>query len=409
MKTVKRFDTHKIGKNVIVTPQGFLVIPAITARTGIQNYRDEKGNILREFRPESEVFSESSMSSLRTAVVTDGHPKEMVNPDNVQKLQVGHTNGIVTKKKIDGQKESFLATGLIITHRDAIEAIQAGKAELSNGYKVDLEFTPGDHDGEKFDAVQRNIVNNHIAIVWQGRAGHEVKLKLDHNDAIMLDENEPINPIQGDTMKIKINGKEFDVADELGQAITDEKAATETAHTDSLHTEKEKNKATTKKNEDLEKDKTSLEAKKDSLESDIEKLKKEPKKDGDVVNIDEAVQERFNVIAIGKKMLDGETVKNISSMKNDEIKKAVIKADSPEIDEKKLDKSEYVNARFDHISENLDTSADQVDKLGNKIVQKRKDGNKDPKYKTPAQVRQDNMDKQLEENNDKLPGRQLAN
>ena len=158
MKTVKRFDNHKIGKNVTETAQGFLVIPAFTARTGIQFYKDEKGNLLREFRPEKEVFSESSMTSLRTAVVTDGHPKKMVDPDNVKNLMVGFPNGVVSKETVDGQKEKFLATGLVITHRDAIEAIKAGKAEISNGYNVDLEFTPGEHDGQKFDAVQRNIV-----------------------------------------------------------------------------------------------------------------------------------------------------------------------------------------------------------------------------------------------------------
>lgn len=397
MNTVKRYDNHKIGKNVQTTAQGFLIIPAFTARTGIQFYKDENGKLLREHRPESEVFSDLSMSSLRTAVVTDGHPKKMVNPDNVKEFQVGFPNGVVSKETVDGEKEKFLKTGLIITHRDAIEAIKAGKAEISNGYNVDLEFTPGEHNGQKFDAIQRNIVNNHIAIVWRGRAGNKVSLKLDRNDAILLDETE-INELtkKGETMKIKINGKEFDVADELGKEYNDEKTANETAHKDALHKGKELFELEKKKKEKLEKDNKAMEAKKDSLESDIEKLKKDPKTDGDVVNVDEAVQERFNVISVGEKMLDAETIKNIKSMKNDEIKKAVIKADSPKIDEKKLDDSTYVNVRFDHIAENLDASVKQYDKLGKKIVKKREDGN-EKTYKSPAEIRQDSMDKTIEE------------
>ena len=396
MKTVKRFDNHEIGKNVTETAQGFLVISAFTARTGIQFYKDENGKLLREFRPESEVFSETSMSSLRTAVITDGHPKTMVNPDNVKNLMVGFPNGIVSKETVKDEDEKFLGTGLIITHRDAIEAIKAGKAQISNGYNVDLEFTPGEHKGQKFDAIQRNIVNNHIAIVWRGRAGNKVGLKLDRNDAILLDEKEITNLIKGETMKIKINGKEFDVADELGQAITDEKMGAEKTSKDNLHLGKELLEKERKEKEDLKKEKLKLEAKKDSLESDIEKLKKGPKLDDNVTNIDSAVQARISVMSVGKKMLDAETVKKLDSMSNEDIKKAVIKVDSPKIDEKKLEKIEYVDARFDHISENLDVSAVQYDDLGKKIVQKREDGKGDKDYKTPEQCRQDSIEKTIE-------------
>ena len=101
--TVKRLDLTdlELGKNVKKTPQGFLVIPAYTARTGIQTYIMEDGSILNEFRPEDEVFSEKSMSSLRTAAVTNGHPEEMVNPDNAKELMLGHTSGVIEKVKDD--------------------------------------------------------------------------------------------------------------------------------------------------------------------------------------------------------------------------------------------------------------------------------------------------------------------
>ena len=410
MRTVKRFDNHKIGKNVHETPQGFLVIPAFTARTGIQFYKDENGKKLVEFRPADEVFSESSMSSLKTAVVTDGHPNEMVNPDNVDEHMVGHTNGTATREKIDGETEEFLGTHLVITHRDAIQAIRAGKAELSNGYSVDLEFTPGEHKGQKFDAIQRNIVNNHIAIVWRGRAGNEVKLKLDRNDAILIDEKEFNNPNpKGETMKITIHGKEYDASDDLVKDLEAERAENKTK-ADGDHTEsKKKLTDTEKKLADKEKENTTLEGKNDALESDNKKLKEnKPENKMDAASVDEAVKERIAVVKVGEKMLDGETVKKLDSMSNDDIKKAVIKVDSPDLDEKKFEKAGYMDARFDHIADNLNVTTAQYDSLGEKIVTKRVEENKEDEYKSPEQIRKDSM-KTTMENSDKQVGRRADN
>lgn len=372
---VKRFDSHPIGKNVKETSQGFLVIPAFTARTGIQNYKTSDGKTLREYRPESEVFSSGSMESLRTAVVTDGHPKEMVNPDNAKDLSVGFTNGIVTKEVIDESAESFLGTHIVVTHRDAIEAIKAGKAELSNGYTVDLEFTPGEYNGQKYDAIQHNIINNHIAIVWNARGGKHVALKLDHNDGILITEQ------QGDQMKITINGKEFEVSDEIGKAILDEQKAssakfdTEKNRADKLDTVIAELKTTNVK----------LVAKTDSLESDLEKTKKAV---APVTNVDEAVKARMAIIETGKKLLDSKTVENINDMSNLEIKKAVIKVDSPKIDEKKLENETYVDARFDTIAEKFDSAAKQGKKIGETVIENRENENK-TEYRTPDQIRKD--------------------
>ena len=63
-----RFDRQVIKTDsVVTTPQGFLEITAVTARTGVQKYLRKDGSILREFRPESEVFSIESMNALRTS------------------------------------------------------------------------------------------------------------------------------------------------------------------------------------------------------------------------------------------------------------------------------------------------------------------------------------------------------
>lgn len=387
MQTVKRFDFQFIGKNVKTTPQGFLVIPAYTARTGLQSYKMEDGSDLIEYRPEDEVFSESSMSSLRTAAVTNRHPVTMVDPKNAKELIVGHTDGTVEKVTENG--ESYLKTNLIITHQSAIDAITKGRSEISNGYNVDLDFTPGEFAGKRYDAIQRNIINNHIAIVDRGRAGRNVRLKLDSKDAIIEEDN---------LMKIKIGTREFDVADDLGNAIKEAISGTETelakVKTDSqaVATELETVKASVTT---LTTEKSTLTAKVDSLESDLAKAKVITAPKMDAAELKVAVKERVAIEAIGLKILDAETVKKIDDMSNEEIKVAVIKADSPEIDVKKLETPAYVDARFDHICEGLKGSTKANASLGKEIAKKREDGQGDNKdeYKTPEQVRDAAMEK----------------
>lgn len=384
MQTVIRYDFQFIGKNVKTTPQGFLVIPAYTARTGLQSYVKD-GKEFVEYRPEDEVFSESSMSSLRTAAVTNKHPVVMVDSKNAKEYIVGHTDGTVEKVSENG--ESYLKTNLVITHQDAIDSIIKGRVELSNGYNTDLEFTPGELNGKRYDAIQRNIINNHIALVDRARGGRNVRLKLDSLDAII---------IEGELMKIKIGTREFDVQDDLGTAIKEALSVneTETAKTKTDHEAVKAELATVKASlETVNTEKTTLTAKVDSLESDLVKAKSVVvKTDGAEIQV--LVNERIGVLEIGKKMLDAETVKKVDGMSNEEIKKAVVKADSPNVDETKLAKTEYVDARFDHICENLKGSTEANAKVAADIAKARKDaGNENADYVSPEKIRDAAMEK----------------
>jgi len=397
-----RFDSVALvlGKNVQETAQGFLKIPAYTARTGIQKYRMDDGKILKEYRPESEVFSKTSIESLATAAVTNGHPTEMVNPDNAKDLMVGFPVGGVEKKE-DGA-EKFLSTDLIITHRSAIDAIRAGKAELSNGYHVDLDFTDGEYQGERYDAVQRNIVNNHIAIVWKARGGDKVRLRLDSEDAILINDEDDINELGVKTMKLKIGEKEFEVSEEAGVAIKDEMTRLEKSKVESetvLTETKGKLDEATASLEAVKTEKTGLVAKVDSLESD---LAKKPAAEVSKEKLDAMVKERIAVIDSAKMILSKEEIEKLDSMENMEIKKAVIKADSPKVDEEKLKEESYVNARYDHIVENLGEVEKSKEALGKKVSEGRENKDEDGEtYVSPEEKRRINMEK---DRNDSLVG-----
>lgn len=398
MTILNRYDNYKLtlGKNVKETAQGFLVIPAYTARTGIQKYRMPDGTVIKEYRPEEEVFSDSSMSSLRTAAVTDGHPPEMVNPKNADKYLVGFPDGVIEKKQ--DMHEQYLATHVIITHERAIDAIKAGKAELSNGYSTDLDFSPGEYNGEKYDAIQRNIVNNHIAIVWKGRAGERVRLRMDSKDAVLVND-EDINNVpkqEKETMKLKIGDKEFDVADEIGNAVKEEMAKMAKDRDDAKE-ELNKMKPKADKADHLETEvevlktqKTNFVAKIDSLESDLAKSKTQ---EMDKEKFEKAVKERVALMDCASNILSKELVAKLDSMDCAEIKREVIKADSPNVDAEKLKDDSYVNVRFDHIVENMDKSKDASKKVGQAAQETRikKDENND-KPLTSEEIRAKKME-----------------
>lgn len=68
----------------------------------------------------------------------------------------------------------YLRGTLRIVSESLKNAIGSGKVELSPGYRCVYEMTPGIFDGKPYDAVQRKIRGNHLALVDEGRTGPDV-------------------------------------------------------------------------------------------------------------------------------------------------------------------------------------------------------------------------------------------
>lgn len=170
--TVNRFtDASPIGK-VKRTKDGYVTAYARAVRTGIQMYRaSEVGlvgdHMVRVMRPEEEVFSQDSLQSFSHAPVTLGHPTDPVSSDNWHDLAVGEVS---TEAVRDGD---FIALPLILKDARAITALDGGMRELSAGYTAEIEFVDNHPD---YDAVQRNIRINHLAVVPKARAGAEARI-----------------------------------------------------------------------------------------------------------------------------------------------------------------------------------------------------------------------------------------
>lgn len=95
-----------------------------------------------------------------------------MDADNIPKDKVVGSLGTDAK-----WEAPYLTNSLIITDSNAIKAIEDGSyAELSASYACDIDMTGGVFDGKTYDGVMRNIKGNHVALVPEGRAGHDVKV-----------------------------------------------------------------------------------------------------------------------------------------------------------------------------------------------------------------------------------------
>lgn len=171
------FDTIQLDDAAQVrrTSDGYLVAMPRVARTGIQLYRgSEVGKpempVVKVMRTEEEVFKTDAMASLAYKPITDDHPKEMVNDTNWKKYSIGSAGGEIAK---DGQ---FIRVPMMLMDANAISRVLNGKAELSVGYSCSIDWTPGEFNGEKYDAVQRDIKANHIAVVDAARGGEKLRI-----------------------------------------------------------------------------------------------------------------------------------------------------------------------------------------------------------------------------------------
>ena len=71
----------------------------------------------------------------------------------------------------------YLTNSLTVTDADAIKRINSGEfRDLSAGYLCDVVMEDGIFDGKHYDGVMKNIRGNHVALVREGRAGHDVRV-----------------------------------------------------------------------------------------------------------------------------------------------------------------------------------------------------------------------------------------
>ena len=184
---VQLTDRISVPTKRTMTDAGQMHVPCKFARVGAQLYTakqlglvDEAPNkIVTVHRDEATVFDEASMETFRSAPVTLGHPIDdagqpvKLTADNAKELQVGMLEGMPTRD------EDTLGGVLILSAKEAIDALEDGTQELSAGYTCDIVVVDGKY-------YQRNVRANHIAIVDKGRAGSSCRVS-DEAELLMED------------------------------------------------------------------------------------------------------------------------------------------------------------------------------------------------------------------------------
>ena len=174
LKRVIRLDSTSLNRTFF-TSEGYLVDRPILTSTGIFEYGNPDGSVRRELRLPEEVFDPDSLASYAGKPVVVTHDAGLISKDNVHENQIGT---ILTQGYRDGDD----VRAQIIIH-DTDEMKDSGLKELSLGYNLDLDETPGEWNGEPYDAIQRNIRINHLALVREARAGEQARLNIDSRES----------------------------------------------------------------------------------------------------------------------------------------------------------------------------------------------------------------------------------
>jgi len=159
------------------TDEGYLVVEGYIAKPGVLRYRNADGSWRRELVLPEELHRADSLATIDRKPVTLNHPpvnQRPVGPHNVRRLGVGDAS------EPSVAEDGHVKMSLIVRDAAAIRAVESGQHELSPGYSVRLDMTPGVHpEFGEYDAIQRDRRYDHLAIVGRARGGSTVRLRAD--------------------------------------------------------------------------------------------------------------------------------------------------------------------------------------------------------------------------------------
>jgi len=137
---------------------GILSVPAIVAKNIIQDYDG-----LKVLKPAEEL--EAAAQFADGIPITRGHPEAGIVTDRAEVL------GFLKDPLFEN---SELKATLEIADKDLAADVKDGKLTgLSIGFFCKLDNTEGTVGDQKYDAIQKDIFMNHVAVVDQGRCSIE--------------------------------------------------------------------------------------------------------------------------------------------------------------------------------------------------------------------------------------------
>ena len=214
MAKFKRYDTYSLNE-AKKDENGYYHDSAIVGRVGLLTYYNADGTKRIEYRPPKEAFNENSLKTLKGVPVTHKHPSKLVNEESYKNSSP--IGAVLSEGRQDGNN---IVADIIIYDLASCN----NDRELSCGYTVEtIEEAGTTPDGERYDAIQTNIVYNHLAVVSKGRAGN-ARLNLDAEGNQCYDLNSENKKEEKSMKKINIDNKEYEVAEEVEKELSKRQA-----------------------------------------------------------------------------------------------------------------------------------------------------------------------------------------
>lgn len=151
----------------------------------------EPDKIYRVLRPPEELASEATINSFKLTPFIIEH--EMLGKHATPAEKKGIQGVIGENVYFD---PPYLRANIKIFSDVALSNIDSGKIDLSPGYRSKYEFTSGIYEGQHYDAIQRHLRGNHLALVDEGRTGPDVAVQdhlvitIDTKELIRMNEEE---------------------------------------------------------------------------------------------------------------------------------------------------------------------------------------------------------------------------
>lgn len=150
---------------------------------GWERLRLDPKRVYKGFCPAEELSKQETIESTNGIPIQLEHHPDYADAPQLE-TRIGSTG-------TDGAfRYPYLDNSLHFTVEDAIKRILDGSMrELSLSYRYTPDFTAGKTpDGEDYDFVMRGITANHVALVEQGRAGHDVLVQDSQMQVKHMDE-----------------------------------------------------------------------------------------------------------------------------------------------------------------------------------------------------------------------------
>ncbi len=136
----------------------------------------DPNKVYRVLRPKESLNDPETIASLKLIPWVDDHPPTALGPgdDGLIPAEKKGIHGVVGEDGYFDDSDQMLKSNIKVFSNAMDNLINNDKVELSMGYRCDYINESGIIDGENYDAVQTNIRFNHLALVDEGRMGHDV-------------------------------------------------------------------------------------------------------------------------------------------------------------------------------------------------------------------------------------------